>query len=95
MLQQTRVETVISYWHKWMERFPNVQVLASATPEEVNTIWAGLGYYRRAQSLLKGLLPNHLSLFTHSLTHSFTHSFTDSFFEYLKELKKYAVTTTE
>jgi len=92
MLQQTRVETVISYWYKWMERFPNVQVLASATPEEVNTIWAGLGYYRRAQSLLKGLLPNHLSLFTH---HSLTHSFTHSLIEYLKELKKYAVTTTE
>ena len=74
MLQQTRVETVISYWYKWMERFPNVQVLASATPEEVNTIWAGLGYYRRAQSLLKGLLPNHLSLLIYSLIHSLIYS---------------------
>jgi A/G-specific adenine glycosylase len=54
MLQQTRVDTVINYWNKWMERFPTVQVLAVATPDEVNQLWAGLGYYRRAQQLLKG-----------------------------------------
>lgn len=54
MLQQTRVETVISYWNRWMNRFNNVEALASATPDEVNTVWAGLGYYRRAQNLLKG-----------------------------------------
>lgn len=54
MLQQTRVETVIAYWHKWMERFPSIAQLAAATPDEVNTYWAGLGYYRRAQNLLKG-----------------------------------------
>eukprot|EP01034_Spumella_vulgaris_P022471 gene22471-28599_t len=37
-----------------MERFPTVQTLAAATPDEVNQSWAGLGYYRRAQQLLKG-----------------------------------------
>lgn len=54
MLQQTRVETVIDYWLKWMKRFPTVETLAFASPEEVNQLWAGLGYYRRAQLLLKG-----------------------------------------
>lgn len=54
MLQQTKVETVIPYWLKWMKRFPDVYCLSKATSEEVNSQWAGLGYYRRAQMLLKG-----------------------------------------
>lgn len=54
MLQQTRVETVIPYWFRWLEKFPTIQDLATATPDEVNTLWAGLGYYRRGQMLLKG-----------------------------------------
>lgn len=54
MLQQTRVETVISYWCKWMSLFPTVQALADAPYEEVNTAWAGLGYYRRARMLHDG-----------------------------------------
>lgn len=54
MLQQTRVETVIEYWNRWMAVFPDVKTLASASPDEVNKMWAGLGYYRRAQMLLKG-----------------------------------------
>jgi A/G-specific adenine glycosylase len=51
MLQQTRVETVISYWLRWMESLPDVVSLANATQEEVNSLWAGLGYYRRAKAL--------------------------------------------
>jgi A/G-specific adenine glycosylase len=54
MLQQTRVETVIPYWYRWMEKFPDVSTLAASSPDEVNAMWAGLGYYRRAQQLLKG-----------------------------------------
>ena len=54
MLQQTRVETVIPYWIKWMAKYPDVRSLAASTEDEVNALWAGLGYYRRAQSLLKG-----------------------------------------
>lgn len=54
MLQQTRVDTVIEYWNRWMENFPTVQSLAQASPEDVNRLWAGLGYYRRAQNLLAG-----------------------------------------
>jgi A/G-specific adenine glycosylase len=54
MLQQTRVETVIAYWNRWMTTFPDVSSLAAASPDEVNKLWAGLGYYRRCQMLLKG-----------------------------------------
>jgi A/G-specific adenine glycosylase len=54
MLQQTRVETVISYFHNWMIKFPTIESLANSTSEEVNSMWAGLGYYRRAQQLLLG-----------------------------------------
>lgn len=51
MLQQTRVETVIPYFERWMDRFPRLEVLAEATRDEVLTIWEGLGYYRRAHNL--------------------------------------------
>ncbi len=51
MLQQTRVETVIPYFQKWMERFPSVFELAAAPQKEVLTLWEGLGYYARARNL--------------------------------------------
>ncbi|CAM0951114.1 unnamed protein product [Alopecurus aequalis] len=54
MLQQTRVPVVIDYYSRWMARWPTVETLASATQEEVNEMWAGLGYYRRARFLLEG-----------------------------------------
>jgi len=54
MCQQTRVETVIRYFQKWMATFPTVQALAAATLDEVNSVWAGLGYYRRARMLHEG-----------------------------------------
>ncbi|ORY37173.1 DNA glycosylase, partial [Leucosporidium creatinivorum] len=54
MLQQTQVSTVISYWTRWMERFPTVSALAAADQEEVNEVWKGLGYYSRASRLLSG-----------------------------------------
>ena len=54
MSQQTRVETVVKYHTVWMARFPTVQSLATATEEEVNQYWAGLGYYRRARFLHQG-----------------------------------------
>ncbi len=53
MLQQTRVETVIPYFMRWMERFPTLCKLAQASEQEVLTAWEGLGYYSRARSLLK------------------------------------------
>jgi len=51
MLQQTRVETVIPYYERWMERFPDLDSLARAGRDEVMAVWAGLGYYRRARHL--------------------------------------------
>jgi A/G-specific adenine glycosylase len=45
---------VIDYYSRWMARWPTVDSLAAATQEEVNEMWAGLGYYRRARFLLEG-----------------------------------------
>ena len=53
MLQQTRVETVIPYFEKWMKLFPNVQTLASASERTVLNAWEGLGYYSRARNFHK------------------------------------------
>jgi A/G-specific adenine glycosylase len=53
MLQQTRVETVIPYWERFLERFPNVETLADADADDVLGAWAGLGYYSRARNLQK------------------------------------------
>lgn len=53
MLQQTRVETVVPYFLRWMERFPTVESLANSTTQEVLTTWEGLGYYSRARNLHK------------------------------------------
>jgi A/G-specific adenine glycosylase len=51
MLQQTRVETVIPYFQKWMLHFPSVFELAAAPQQEVLNLWEGLGYYARARNL--------------------------------------------
>ena len=53
MLQQTRVETVIPYFEKWMSLFPNVHALANASEQDVLNAWEGLGYYSRARNLHK------------------------------------------
>ncbi len=51
MAQQTRLEMVISYFQRWMERFPTVEALAAADLQEVLKLWEGLGYYARARHL--------------------------------------------
>jgi A/G-specific adenine glycosylase len=51
MLQQTRVETVIPYFERWMSRFPTLEALAQADQQEVLAAWEGLGYYSRARNL--------------------------------------------
>jgi A/G-specific adenine glycosylase len=71
MLQQTRVETVIPYFEKWMRLFPTVEELAKASEQKVLNAWEGLGYYSRARNLHKaakvvlkvydGKLPNNLA----------------------------------
>lgn len=51
MLQQTRVDTVIPYFHAFMEKFPTVDALADADEEEILKAWEGLGYYSRVRNL--------------------------------------------
>jgi A/G-specific adenine glycosylase len=51
MLQQTRVETVVPYFQKFVTRFPTVHALAEAPLDDVLALWSGLGYYRRARML--------------------------------------------
>lgn len=53
MLQQTQVITVIPYFNKFMESFPNVASLANAEEDAVLSHWSGLGYYARARNLHK------------------------------------------
>jgi A/G-specific adenine glycosylase len=53
MLQQTRVDTVIPYFERWMQRFPTISSLAAATQQEVLSLWEGLGYYSRGRNLHK------------------------------------------
>ncbi|CAG0931688.1 Adenine DNA glycosylase [Planctomycetaceae bacterium] len=62
MLQQTQVATVIPYFERFIERFPNVQTLAAASEHDVLALWSGLGYYRRARMLLQAareIVANH------------------------------------
>jgi len=51
MLQQTRVEAVVDYFYRFMDRFPTVAALAAADEQEVLKAWEGLGYYSRARNL--------------------------------------------
>jgi A/G-specific adenine glycosylase len=51
MLQQTRVETVRSYYESWHTRWPTIEDLAKASPADVLSAWRGLGYYSRATRL--------------------------------------------
>ncbi|PYJ49631.1 MAG: A/G-specific adenine glycosylase, partial [Verrucomicrobia bacterium] len=52
MLQQTQVATVLSYYNKWLRRFPDFATLAHASEASVLHAWQGLGYYARARNLL-------------------------------------------
>lgn len=71
MLQQTQVNTVIPYYEKFMQRFPDIDDLALAPLDEVLHYWSGLGYYSRARNLhktaaiivdqYKGVFPKQLS----------------------------------
>jgi A/G-specific adenine glycosylase len=53
MLQQTQVKTVIPYYNRFLERFPDVKSLAEAQEQEVLALWSGLGYYSRARNLCR------------------------------------------
>jgi len=65
MLQQTQVKTVIPYFGRFMEGFPDIQTLADASVDDVLAHWSGLGYYARARNLLKAAkfcVKNHAAL---------------------------------
>src|SRR5262245_49970721 len=51
MLQQTQVATVVGYFPRFLEEFPDVETLAAADERDVLRVWEGLGYYRRARAL--------------------------------------------
>lgn len=51
MLQQTKVDTVIPYFHRFIDQFPTIEALAGAEEERVLKAWEGLGYYSRARNL--------------------------------------------
>ncbi|MBQ4076586.1 MAG: A/G-specific adenine glycosylase [Mailhella sp.] len=51
MLQQTQMERGVTYFQRWMSRFPDIRSVAEATEEEILRHWEGLGYYRRARFL--------------------------------------------
>jgi A/G-specific adenine glycosylase len=54
MAQQTRLEVVLAYFERFVERFPSIEALAAATDDQVTAAWSGLGYYRRARMLRAG-----------------------------------------
>ncbi len=69
MLQQTRVETVIPYFLKWIDKFPTLQSLAAASEEEVLLYWEGLGYYTRVRNMhhtARIMLEEHRGIFPES-----------------------------
>jgi A/G-specific adenine glycosylase len=53
MLQQTRVDVVVPYYRRFLERFPDLETLAAAPEDEVLALWSGLGYYARGRNLLR------------------------------------------
>jgi len=70
MLQQTQVATVLPYYKKWRQRFPNFAALARASETEVLHAWQGLGYYARARNLhatAKRVVDRHLGRFPNSI----------------------------
>ena len=56
MLQQTKVDTVIPYFQRFLKAFPTLEALASAQLDEVLKLWEGLGYYSRARNLHRAAL---------------------------------------
>ncbi|MBP7246391.1 MAG: A/G-specific adenine glycosylase, partial [Brachymonas sp.] len=51
MLQQTQVSTVVAYYERFLQQFPDVLALANAQQDAVLALWSGLGYYSRARNL--------------------------------------------
>ena len=56
MLQQTQVSTATPYFLEFIQKFPDVDVLANSSEDEVLSYWSGLGYYTRARNILKSAI---------------------------------------
>ncbi len=56
MLQQTRIESVIQYYNRFMERVPDIKSLSEISEDELLKLWEGLGYYSRARNLRKAAI---------------------------------------
>ncbi len=54
MAQQTRIDTMLAYYERWVKDYPTIQALAAAPIEKVLKSWEGLGYYNRARKLHEG-----------------------------------------
>ncbi len=70
MLQQTRVDTVIAYYYRFMEQFPTIQALADADEQKLLKVWEGLGYYSRARNLkiaAQQIVENHAARFPNNV----------------------------
>jgi A/G-specific adenine glycosylase len=70
MLQQTQVATVLGYYARFLERFPDLPALAAASLESVLQLWSGLGYYSRARNLhrcAQTVLERHGGIFPDSI----------------------------
>lgn len=69
MLQQTQVTTVLGYYARFLDRFPDVAALARAPQDEVMGLWSGLGYYSRARNLhrcAQQIVAEHGGVFPHT-----------------------------
>ena len=69
MLQQTQVSTVLGYYERFLQRFPDVASLAAAPEDDVMALWSGLGYYSRARNLhkcAKAVMAEHAGQFPRS-----------------------------
>jgi len=53
MLQQTQVKTVIPYYKKFINKYPNIKLLSNASLNEIMRLWSGLGFYRRAENIYR------------------------------------------
>lgn len=56
MAQQTRIETMIPYFERFIQKYPDVKSLSQADDDELMAMWQGLGYYSRARSLKKAAI---------------------------------------
>lgn len=75
ILQQTRVNQGLGYYHQFMETFPNIETLANSTMDKLLNVWQGLGYYSRARNMHNT---------AQQIVHNFKGNFPKSYSELIK-----------